>query len=55
MARCISCPVCDADLELAGDERTGEQIYCTYCGAPFTLTRIPASEDEEGFEVEEDF
>lgn len=55
MARCISCPICDADIELAGDERTGEQIYCAYCGAPFTLTYLPPSEGETGFEVEEDF
>ncbi|HVP28333.1 MAG TPA: lysine biosynthesis protein LysW [Myxococcota bacterium] len=55
MSRSISCPVCDADLELAGDERRGEQIYCTYCGAPFTLVRLPESQEDTSFEVEEDF
>jgi len=48
----LSCPVCSADLCLAGDERAGDEVYCTYCGAPCRLTAAPTSED---CEVEEDF
>ena len=48
----IACPVCDADLPLAGDEKEGDEIFCTYCGGNFILRGDPASDDTE---VEEDF
>jgi hypothetical protein len=48
----LSCPVCSADLPVAGDERAGEEVFCTYCGAPCRLTASPQSPD---CEVEEDF
>ncbi len=48
----LSCSVCSAELPLSGDERAGEEVYCTYCGSPFRLTKSPSTED---FEVEEDF
>ena len=48
----LSCPVCSADLLLAGDEKAGEEVFCTYCGAPCRLTAPASSED---CEVEEDF
>ncbi len=48
----LSCPVCQADLPLAGDERAGEDVYCTYCGAPCRLTKAAS---EEGCALEEDF
>ena len=47
-----SCPICNADFPLRGDERAGEEVYCTYCGAPCRLT---AAADDEACEVEEDF
>ncbi len=47
-----SCPLCDADLVLAGDERSGDRVFCTYCGAPFVLTA--RKDDESGWDVEED-
>ena len=34
----ITCPICSADIPLAGDEHAGDEIYCTYCGAPCKLT-----------------
>jgi hypothetical protein len=49
----LNCPVCSADLPLAGDERVGDEVFCTYCGAPFRLLKSPKSEEE--FVVEEDF
>ena len=48
----LSCPVCSADMLLAGDEKAGEEVFCTYCGAPCRLTTSATS---EGCEVEEDF
>ena len=52
MARDRSCPVCDADLPLRGDERAGEEVFCTYCDAPCRLT---AAASDDACEVEEDF
>ncbi len=48
----LSCPVCSADLPLAGDECKGEEVFCTYCGAPCRLTANASSKE---CEVEEDF
>jgi hypothetical protein len=50
--RDISCPVCDADLPLRGDERPGEPVFCSYCRAPLVLR--PGGEEDE-VEAEEDF
>jgi transcription elongation factor Elf1 len=52
MVKDLSCPVCSADLPLAGDEKTGDEAYCSYCGAPCRLTADAGSED---CDVEEDF
>jgi len=52
MIRDLVCPVCNADLPLAGDERAGEEVFCTYCGAPCRLTAAATSEEAE---LEEDF
>ena len=54
MAKDAACPVCDADLVFAGDERKGDTIVCPYCTAPFTVTRQPSAADDE-WELEEDF
>ena len=48
----LACPVCNADLPLAGDEKPGDEVYCSCCGAPGKLT---ASARDEDCEVEEDF
>jgi hypothetical protein len=47
-----SCPVCHADVPLAGDERAGAEIYCAYCHAPCRLTKDAGDDD---CELEEDF
>ena len=49
----LSCPICDADLLLAGDERVGDQVHCSFCGAQFLLRQKPERSDE--WEVEEDY
>lgn len=50
--RDLSCPVCSADFPLSGDEKPGEEVYCTYCGAPCRLSGKPDSED---CSIEEDY
>ena len=52
----LACPICDADLIFAGDERVGDLVHCTFCGAPFVLrTRPKADDDEAAFQLEEDY
>ena len=53
MARDLSCPVCSAHFPLAGDERIGDDVYCTYCGAPCILRK--AQNDPDELDLEEDF
>ena len=50
----LECPICNADLPLAGDEKVGDEVFCTYCGAPSKLKGAPDS-DPEDWEAEEDF
>ncbi len=52
MAVEFSCPICSGDLLLAGDERAGDEVFCSYCGSPFRLSENPESKD---CELEEDF
>jgi hypothetical protein len=47
----LQCPVCNADLPLSGDEQGGDEIYCTYCGAP---CRMKQGSDGD-LEAEQDF
>lgn len=47
----LSCPVCDADVPLGGDEANGDTIHCAYCGAP-SLVKFA---DDEPTELEEDY
>ncbi len=50
--RDLSCPICNADFPLGGDEKKGEEVFCTYCGAPCRLT---AGATDDDVDVEEDF
>lgn len=52
--RDLSCPVCTADIPLSGDERKGDEVFCTFCGAPCRLSKAP-SEDDDDWGLEEDF
>ncbi len=47
----VVCPICSADVPLSGDEKSGEEAFCTVCGA--TL-KLKASGESEDFEAEED-
>jgi DNA-directed RNA polymerase subunit RPC12/RpoP len=52
----LSCPICNADLPLNGDERKGDEIFCTYCGSPSRLMVKPKKQDEkEEYMAEEDY
>jgi uncharacterized Zn finger protein (UPF0148 family) len=46
----VTCPICSADIPLAGDEAPGDDLFCAVCGAPL---RIKPTDDD--WEVEEDF
>lgn len=39
-------------MMLAGDEKAGEEVFCTYCGAPCIVAGKNADDE---LEVEEDF
>ena len=39
-----TCPICDADVPMSGDERTGDVVYCTYCEAPLRLSKLGVDE-----------
>ena len=49
----LSCPICNADVPMSGDEQKGDEVFCTYCGAPLTLR--DSKHDPEELELEEDF
>ena len=49
----IACPICNADVPLSGDEKKGDEVYCTYCQAPL---RLAGKGDKlEDAELEEDY
>jgi DNA-directed RNA polymerase subunit RPC12/RpoP len=48
----LSCPMCDAEVPLDGDETVGEQVYCPYCQAPLALKK---KKGEDETYLEEDF
>ena len=52
MSKEIDCPSCDAVILLAGDEKNGDQVFCSYCGSPFIFKK---GKSDEGFEIEEDY
>jgi hypothetical protein len=55
VARDLCCPICNADLPLAGDESPGDEVFCVYCGAPCRLKGTKSDTGEEETEVEADF
>jgi hypothetical protein len=48
----LSCNICSADLLFTGDERAGDEVFCTYCGAPYRVKK--AASKEADYEVEEE-
>jgi len=49
----LTCPICQADMPMGGDERPGDEFFCGCCGAPGIIAKKKAGGDE--LEVEEDF
>jgi predicted amidophosphoribosyltransferase len=49
----LTCPVCQADMPLSGDERPGDEFFCACCGAPGIIAKKKGASEE--LEVEEDF
>ncbi len=47
----LTCPLCDCEIPLSGDERIGEEIYCPYCECPLKLKK---NRDDELY-LQEDF
>jgi hypothetical protein len=39
MGDLIECPICDAEVELDNDFRSGDEIYCTFCQSPLTVSK----------------
>ncbi len=50
MANEITCPTCSADLPLSGDEKRGDEVYCTVCSATSILRSDATEEDCEADE-----
>ena len=48
----LTCPICQADMPLAGDEKPGDEFFCSCCGAPGIIAKKDKSDE---LEVEEDF
>jgi hypothetical protein len=47
----LTCPMCDVEVPLAGDEKVGEQVFCPYCQTPLSLRKSKAEE----YYLEEDY
>jgi len=47
----LECPICDADIPLEGNEKTGDLVLCSYCKVTFKLVKtkgkLVLSEDFE--------
>ncbi len=40
----LTCPMCDVEVPMAGDEKVGEQVYCPYCQTPLALRKKKTDE-----------
>jgi hypothetical protein len=39
MAKELTCPICDADIPLDGDETSGDLVLCSYCNMTFKMLK----------------
>lgn len=39
MAEELECPVCESDIPLEGDEKSGDLVLCSYCKMTFKLLK----------------
>jgi len=49
------CPICDADVEIAGDAMQNELIACPDCGSELEIVSLSPLSLEEAPEIEEDW
>lgn len=35
----LECPICEADIPLDGNEKSGDLILCSYCNVTFKILR----------------
>ncbi len=47
----LTCPICDCEIPLSGDEAPGEELICPYCQSPLRIR----GDDMEGPRLEEDY
>ncbi|MBI5642747.1 MAG: lysine biosynthesis protein LysW [Deltaproteobacteria bacterium] len=40
----LTCPMCDVEVPMSGDEKVGEQVFCPYCQAPLALRKKKTDE-----------
>ncbi len=48
----LTCPMCDVEIPMAGDEKVGESVYCPYCQTPLALRKERKTDE---LYLEEDF
>lgn len=51
----VKCPVCDADVKVAGDAMVGELLTCGDCGVELEVVSLEPLTVEEAPEVQEDW
>jgi protein-arginine kinase activator protein McsA len=39
MAKELTCPICDAEIPLDGDETSGDLVLCSYCNMTFKMVK----------------
>jgi uncharacterized Zn-finger protein len=39
MPKELTCPICDADIPLDGDETSGDLVLCSYCNTTFKVQK----------------
>jgi hypothetical protein len=39
MIKDVTCPICDADIPLDGDETSGDLVLCSYCKMTFKMLK----------------
>lgn len=39
MVKELTCPICEADIPLDGDETSGDLILCSYCNMTFKMEK----------------
>ena len=54
MARETTCPVCNAYIPLESDDKSGDHVFCSYCGARLKLGGDRDDEDDDRRDKEVD-